>query len=355
MQCGKTTVLDWLTRLVHRKLPASNVSGPVIYRAIEAWKPTLLIDEVDTFLDKNDELRGILNSGHTRATAFVLRSEGDNFEPKSFSTWSAKALALIGRLPGTLHDRSIVLGLRRKLPSEKIEKLRHAPPELFESLIRRCVRFARDNAQVVRAARPEIPAELNDRAGDNWEPLMAIADVAGGEWPKLARDAARARSKAEENAASVNLELLADIREVFKADRIHSAELVQLLTASEEKPWATFNRGKPISTTQLSRRLRAFGILSRSMRAGEENRKGYYREDFEDAFGRYLPSLGQPSGIEASQRHNPVSMRVSGDIQNVTAPPLCRIEETPGAAPALVCDGVTDENPQPRETERFSV
>jgi putative DNA primase/helicase len=127
-RCGKSTVLALLGRLVPRSLPAVNISGPCLFRAVEAWSPTLLIDEADSFLRNSEELRGILNSGHTRDLAFVIRNVavGDDYEPRRFKTWGAKAIALIGKLPDTLADRSIEISLKRKLPGEPTERLRHA-------------------------------------------------------------------------------------------------------------------------------------------------------------------------------------------------------------------------------------
>jgi putative DNA primase/helicase len=144
------------------------------------------VDEADTFIRDSDDLRGILNSGHTRELAFVIRTVGDDHEPRKFSTWGAKAIALIGGLKDTLADRSIEVALKRKLPGEHVERLRHADPEVLHTLARRCARWAADHAEKIRAARPSMPDGLHDRAQDNWEPLIAIADLAGGDWPKLA-------------------------------------------------------------------------------------------------------------------------------------------------------------------------
>src|SRR5262249_26279091 len=147
--------------------------------------------EADSFLPDNEELRGVLNSGHRRATAVTVRCVGDDLEPKTFSTWCAKAIALIGKLPGTLADRSIKVALRRKGRAERVERLRHTRlgNETAE-LQRKAARWATDNVNALRSADPSIPETLNDRAGDCWRPLLAIADRAGGEWPELARSAA---------------------------------------------------------------------------------------------------------------------------------------------------------------------
>ena len=123
-ECGKTVLLDLLDGLVPKVLPACNVTSSVVFRIIEERAPTLLIDEADTFLPDSNELRGILDSGHRRSNAFVLRNVGENQEPKHFRTWSAKVVALIGKLPPTLDSRSIHIRLRRMLATESVMPLR---------------------------------------------------------------------------------------------------------------------------------------------------------------------------------------------------------------------------------------
>src|SRR5262249_17680748 len=152
------------------------------------WHPTLIIDEADTFLAENEELRGILNSGHNRRNAFVVRSVGENFDPKQFSTWAPKAIAKIGKLPPTLYGRSIRLELQRKTADETVKPLRADRLEHLKPLLQKAARWAADNINALREADPELPKELHGRAADNWRPLIAIADRAGGEWPKRARE-----------------------------------------------------------------------------------------------------------------------------------------------------------------------
>ena len=132
-RCGKTTTLSILSRLVHRPLPASSITAPAMFRTIESAQPTLLVDEADTFLHDNPELKGILNSGHYRTAAFVVRTVGEDHEPRRFSTWAAVAIAKIGNLPDTLQDRSIVIPMRRRVKTERVEPLRmDRTPDLDE-------------------------------------------------------------------------------------------------------------------------------------------------------------------------------------------------------------------------------
>jgi len=290
-RCGKSQLLFLLNRIVNRPLAASNITPAALFRSIDAWQPTLLIDEADTFMKDDNELRGLINCGHTRDSAYIVRVVGDDYEPTRFSTWGAKALAGIGKLPDTIMDRAINLELRRKLPEEKSERLRHTDPILFKVLSAKLARFAEDYSSNIRNAKPELPEKLNDRAQDNWEPLLAIADIAGNEWSQLARAAAFKLSGEAEQPQSIGVQLLADIAEIYEPqciDRFSSTELVTALCKDDEKPWATYNREQPITPRQIASRLREFGIISNTIRFGAVTAKGYYYMQFADAFSRYL-------------------------------------------------------------------
>lgn len=294
-RCGKSQLLFLLSRLVNRPLSASNITSAALFRSIDAWQPTLLIDEADTFMRENEELRGIINCGHTRDSAKIIRVVGEDYTPTTFTVWGAKALAGIGHLPDTIMDRAIPLELRRKLANEQTLRLRHGEPDLFKTLTAKLARLSEDYSSKIQQAKPELPDTLNDRAQDNWEPLLAIADIAGEEWPTLARLAAAKISGDNEQSKSLGVELLSDIKEIFEVkclDRIPSSELVRLLCSDEEKPWATYNRGSPIKPRQLANRLREFGIISNTIRIGVTTAKGYMKSQFTDSFARYLtPSV----------------------------------------------------------------
>lgn len=290
-RCGKSQLLTLLSKLVYRPLTTSNISSAALFRTIDAWRPTMLVDEADSFMKENEDIRGLLNSGHTRDVAYIIRVVGDDHEPKRFSTWGAKALAGIGKLADTLMDRAVVLELRRKLPHEEVERLRHAEPGLFDTLAAKLCRFAEDNQETVRLARPDLPAKLNDRAQDNWEPLLAIADVVGAQWPTFARNAALKISGAADSGLTIGVELLSDIQEIFdakKVDRFSTADLITALCEDDEKSWATFNRGRQISPRQVAKRLSDYGISSNTIRVGGSTPKGFMKSQFEDAFFRYL-------------------------------------------------------------------
>ncbi len=345
-RCGKSQLLFLLGKLSYRPLTASNISPAALFRSIDAWKPTLLVDEADAFMRDNEELRGLLNCGHTRESAYIIRTVGDDFTPTRFNVWGAKALAGIGHLADTLMDRSITLELRRKLPHEITERMRYAEPGLFDDLVAKLARFAEDHRDTVRRARPALPPSLNDRAQDNWEPLLAIADVAGGTWPDLARKAALKLSGVDSPTMSTGTELLADIKEVFehkKLSKISTADLIAALCDDDEKAWATYNLGRPVSPKQVAKRLRDFGIKSKNVRIGYDTPKGFDLEQFQEAFARYLstPPENPPHPPQTPEASNDEASRVA-DVSPRSG--TTNASATPEPAPVLGCGGVAGKN-----------
>lgn len=354
-RCGKSQLLTLLGRLVCRPITASSISPAALFRAIDAWEPTLLIDEVDACMKDNEELRGIINSGHTRDSAYVIRTVGETFTPTKFSTWGAKALSGIGHVADTLMDRAIILELRRKLPHEQVDRLRYAEPGLFDTLAAKLARFAMDYSEQVRQARPYLPPNLNDRAQDNWEPLLAIAMVAGTEWLEIATKTALKISGSESDAQSIGVELLADIQEVFEEkaiDRISTADLIKALCEDEEKPWATYNRGIPIKPRQLASRLKSYSIASKPVRFGSVGvAKGYEKKQFDEAFSRYIPSPPSVSVTEL-QANNSKGLSVTDDkLRNLYVTDRKSLEP----APILGCNLVTDRIPLTSSSKRVEV
>jgi len=350
-RCGKSQLLFLLGRLSARSITASSISPAALYRAIDAWSPTLLIDEADAFMKDNEELRGIINSGHTRDSAYVIRTVGDTFTPTKFNTWGAKAIAGIGHIADTLMDRAVILELRRKLPHESVDRLRYAEPDLFHNLRSKLARFAEDYSEQVRQARPPLPAILNDRAQDNWEPLLAIAMVAGGRWLEIGTAAALKLSGTESAAQTIGTELLADIQEIFEAkdaDRISTADLIKALCEDDEKVWSTYNRGNPIKPRQLANKLKGYGISSNTLRFKHSGTaKGYERDQFEESFSRYLAPPPLPS-VTPLQPSSTGHLGVT-DSENVT------VTVTDRAASNIPinrnCYAVTDRAPSPGENK----
>jgi Protein of unknown function (DUF3631) len=253
--------------------------------------PTLLIDEADTFLKENDELRGILNTGHKRGGQ-ILRTVGEDHEPRQFSTWAPTAIAMIGRLPDTLNDRSVVINLRRRKPQEGVMPFRSDRANDIRLLARKMARWAQDHTVALTAADPDM-GQLMNRVADNWRPLFAIAEAAGGKWPTHVRSIAQA-AEAQKDDQSIKAMLLCDIRDIRderpREDRIGSAELASILGSMEDRPWSEWGRSqKPITASALSRLLSPFGILTGTRRKGDEVFKGYIWSAFDEAFASYLP------------------------------------------------------------------
>ncbi len=349
-ECAKTLLQTVLGRMAYRPLPAANASLSALFRAVELWKPTLLIDEADTFFRDNPELHGLVNAGYKRGGS-VLRSEAaaDSFEPRVFSVYCAKSIAGIAlekHLPDSTMSRGIVLNLRRKLPHEAVLRLRHADNGMFELVAAKLTRFAEDYSQQARLARPPLPDELNDRAQDNWEPLLAIAECAGPDWLKRATAAALKLSNTSDQAVSTGNQLLADIQAVFagrlatQGPKISTVELIEALAEDAERPWATYNHGKQLSPRQLAKQLTIYGIGSKTVRLDTgKTPKGYEFSQFEDAFARYLAG---PPNLPPQRNAPPAAISgIAGPVAD--RPPGCRNDPgPPEPMPGLDCGGVAD-------------
>lgn len=345
--CGKTQLLTLAGRMVYKPLVASNMRGATLFRIAEKWHPTILIDEADTFIKTDGDMAGLINAGYTRDAAFAWRLVGESFEPKAFNVWGAKAfagIALQKHLPDATLSRGIVFELRRKLPHESVQRLRHAAPDLFEGITAKLARFAADYSQRVRLARPVLPEALSDRAQDNWEPLLAIAACAGAEWVTRATEAALKLSGAGEQTVSTGVELLADIQQVFEsagADKISTADLIAALHGDDEKRWAAYNRGQAITPRQVGRLLNEYGIRSKNVRLGHHISKGYEQTQFLDAIARYLPKNPVLSATPL-QPSCDAALSVA-DGKNV--PPTKNLSATPEPAPQAACSAVADRKP----------
>jgi putative DNA primase/helicase len=324
-RCGKTSALIILLYLTPRSELASNISPSAVFRYVELAHPTLLMDEADSAMKDNEEMRNILNSAHTRAAAYVVRNEEKDgkYVPRRFSTWCPKAIATIRSLADTLEDRSITVTLQRKPKTAKVARLRKRDNDEFAILRRKVARWAVDNSSKLEDPDPSIPDVLNDRAADNWRPLLAIADLAGGEWPHLARSAACVLSGEGHDVASANVRLLGDIREAFgELDAIRTVDLLAKLTADPERPWVEWRRGQKLTPKQLGGLLADFRITSETVSVpGLPDAKGYKRVRFDEAWEAYLPGQNsvarqdQPS--EASKRRNADGSSTTGDFRSV--------------------------------------
>ena len=293
-RCGKTNLVLILQAIVRNPQVASNISASALFRLIDQSHPTLLIDEADTQLPGNEMMRSIVNAGHTRKAAKIIRSVGKDadYEPRVFDVFGPKVLAGIGSLPSTIEDRAIQIRMRRRTRQEQVEPLRQDRIDQQIGWIgNEILDFITPYLDELRDADPPVPAGLtSDRARDNWRPLFAIADVVGGDWPRRARQAASLLSGDIEE--EIGILILQDLRGFFTerdANRLSSAEIVNRLIQLEERPWATWNYGKPLTARDLSKLLKPFGISPREFRIRDKVLRGYERQDLDDAFDRYLP------------------------------------------------------------------
>jgi hypothetical protein len=312
LRSGKSRLLTILGLLVAKPWYTGHVTGAALVRKTHKEKPTLLLDESDAAFQRGSEysenLRGILNTGFERDGKISL-CVGKDWDPKDFLTFSPKAIGGIGRLPETIEDRAIPIELQRKLRTEVVSRFRKRKVRLEADKLRKSLEHhARLHIAALRAAEPEMPERLNDRQQDVCEPLLAIADLAGGDWPQRARTAlldVLGSETARDDGAGVAL--LRDIRTCFATrgtDRLSTAELLECLYAMESSPWSEFNRGLPIKPPGLARLLKPFGTGPQNIRFNSGTRKGYLREDFADAWERYLPEtapLSPPEGQQTRQ------------------------------------------------------
>ncbi len=356
-RCGKSTLRETMEAMARQAMPTSNITPAALFRTIDLAKPTITIDEADTFLANNEDLRGIINSGHARKGAFVIRCDGDDNQPKRFSTWAPMAIFMIKLPADTIVDRSIVIQLRRKLPGERVERLPLYLDERCLPIRRRCVRWAEDNAEKLKRADPDMPQHGNDRALDNWLPLFAIAEAAGGEWTVKVRLAFNGLETLDEDDGIGPL-ILRDIRTVFterRIERMFSRELVDALIEIEESPWAEWRRGKPLTQNSLARLLKPFGIRPKEIRTGPDHAKGYELNQFLDAFARYIDDRTETNGeknefcpdppFQTATPRQTSNHAVYSDFQTATQNKVVAVEKHVEAAPQADCRGVADENP----------
>ncbi|MBW3591954.1 MAG: DUF3631 domain-containing protein [Actinobacteria bacterium] len=334
---GKTRALEVTELLVPNPIEAVNVTPSYLFRKVgdeEAGAPTILFDEVDTVFGPkakdNEEIRGLLNAGHRRgAVAGRCVVRGKLVTTEEIPAYCAVALAGLGGLPDTLISRSVVIRMRRRAPDEQIQPFRRrVHGDEGHRLRDRLGEWAASAAPRLANAWPELPDSIEDRDADIWEPLLAIADAAGGDWPEKARVAAVALV-ADSRAAtpSLGVKLLEDVKEVFgDAEAMSSKDLLEALNEIEESPWGDLY-GKGLNARGLAQRLRAYGVHSKNVRIGDRIPKGYTREDLYDAWKRYVSdSKGRIEG------ENDVGASPQESATNVTSATAATIQRRLAAA-----------------------
>lgn len=311
---GKSRALEVTEPLVPRPVHAVNTTPAYLFRKVsdDDGRPTILYDEIDTVFGPkakdNEDIRGMLNAGHRKgATAGRCVMRGKVVETEELPAYCAVALAGLDDLPDTIMTRSVVVRMRRRAPGEHVEpwrpRVNHPDAHTLRDRL-----FAWSGSRTVVAKLsgdywPDIPEQVTDRDADVWEALLAVADLAGGHWPELARGAAVALVAAsKDRAPSIGVLLLRDIREVFTkadADQLTTEHLLSELNKMDESPWPTIRRGEPLDGRGLSQRLGKYGIGSK-LHAGERGLRGYTKAQFADAWSRYLPDVSATSAPPAT-------------------------------------------------------
>ena len=301
MRCGKSTLLSVLNRLVNRPMQVSGMSSAALYRSVEKWRPTLLLDEADSFLKAKSEsaeaLRGIINSCWTRESAFKSVCVGKSHSVTAFPTYTPIAIAGIGNLEKafvTIADRSIVIKLQRKLNTKKLSRLTMDDDSLayFDFIRQQCHTWA-DQKDGTVGGYQQMDADwleaMDDRTRDNYEVLNAIARTCFLErkWLKQAYEANKYTSESE----NIDSQLLNDIYDYFvekKEDFAPTNALINYLCEKPERPWSTWSRGSEISAYSLARKLKDYEIKPNKKRQGTHVVRGYFYDDnFKKQLGRY--------------------------------------------------------------------
>jgi len=345
-RCGKSRLLDLVEAMCHNPLLTVNASPSAVYRSIGLARkdpPTILLDEADTIFGAkagdNEDLRGLLNAGHQRGRP-ALRFNAATYKVEKIETFAMAALAGIGAMPDTIEDRALVIRMRRRAPGESVAPYRMGRDGAALADLRARLRaWVRVHLDELRGAAPAMPVE--DRAADTWEPLIALADRAGGTWPEATRDAAVILTETRDaNAqASVQTRLLADCQTAFAdADALPTATLLERLKADPEAPWSTWGP-TGLTAMRLGNLLREFDIASRNLRLPTGQAKGYERASFADAWARYCPT---PPGGKPSQPSQPSHDTVSAGQRahsSGTASENKPSQSRPSPAPAvcIVC------------------
>ncbi len=375
-RCGKSTLLRVCAEVVFNPWRTDRVSAAALYRKIHADHPTLLLDETDAAFKSGEEyseaLRGILNSGHTRdGTVTVCISHGDDIQ--TFSTFCPKTFAGLTKLANTLMDRSVQIVMRRKVKGEQVARARHRElKEAAKPLVEQLTNwYLQADTKALRYARPALPEELDDRAQDGWEPLLAIADAAGGEWPERARKAALHLSAGMNRIVdedNVGVNLLRDLRTIFEQykdaygkprDRFTTDFLLLILNQNDESPWGGWHQGKGLTARDLAKILSAFEvdpvnrpgvkIGPRQIWFNDKKERGYLAGEFQDAFARYLALDSKPSCCSPSDPVGAVEPATDKVIRELSDPvgipliPGAKNAENPRQTPIL--PDLPDKNP----------
>ncbi|MEU2239879.1 DUF3631 domain-containing protein [Streptomyces sp. NPDC018338] len=304
---GKSRALEIIELLTPRAVSTVSASANALYRLVGSSEglPTVLFDEVDTIFgpkaNADESLRGFLNAGYRRiGGALRCVGDGSNQNAQVFDSYCAVAMAGLGSLPDTVLTRSVIVRMRRRARNEKVESYRQRIHQKEGHALRdKLATWAGQVRDRVREAWPEMPEGVTDRPADVWEPLLAIADAAGGDWPERARTACVELVNASQidDKGSIGIRLLTDLRDhvLIGLDRLPTVAIIDRLNALDDAPWADMN-GRPLDSRGLSKMLREYmtvdntPVVARNIRTAGGVLKGYYAADLADAWARYCPA-----------------------------------------------------------------
>jgi putative DNA primase/helicase len=292
-RCGKSTLLDLISCLVKKPTVASNMTAAPLFRIIEQYQPTVLLDEADAYLRQNEEVRLIVNAGHKKGGA-VFRCVGDDHQPRAFNVFGPMVIAGIGSQRDTIEDRSIIINMKRKMRDEVTEPFRTDKPGNAEAPARQCARWVVDARTRLGGADPTIPKGVYNRAADNWRPLLAVAETIGGALQERVRIVAQTKTAEASAGENYGTMLLADIRTLFveqQSQPLFSDDIVKRLCVWDDRPWGDMGRGQSLTTHKLASLLIQFGIGPQQIKFWNVNKRGYRAEQFADAWDRYLDPL----------------------------------------------------------------
>jgi putative DNA primase/helicase len=284
---GKSTALGVLHWLVQRPYAAVEATGAAAYRIIDQLKPTLLLDEADTLFRRNTALAHIINSSWTNSGQTIPRV-GPRGTVVGYNPYSVQAIAMKGlNMPGPTLSRCVTCMIWPKLPSETVEDFNYTDDEEFRTIRSKLLRWVLDNAATLRDANPESAPGFSNRIKMNWKLLLAIADRAGGAWPKRARAAALELYSESNNESDddVDVRAFAVVEQLLHGrEELTSAEVCAAMTEEPTSEWCNFRGKGPISQTQLAALFRPYGIYTVKLSKG----RGYRRAQFKQPFARLL-------------------------------------------------------------------
>jgi hypothetical protein len=317
--CGKTMLQDIVLSLSNRAMGTANTSASALFRIVEIHRPTVFVDEADTFLAKNEDMQGLINSGHRRGKP-LWRTEkvGNELVPKAFDVFCPKCIAGIAlerHLAEATMSRGIVINMRRRLPAERVERWSRVHADAAESLTRGLAWIGLHKREEIECADPQLPEALSDRDQDNWRPLFAIAQCAGPDWAERAKQAALKISANRTDVESISDDLLKDLRDILEAHDaklratpnankslryIATEDLLEALIQCEDSDWARYSRGEQLTSKQLAKLLAPYGLRPKTVRIREGmTPKGYEIAMLREVITRYAQD-GEPDALQSA-------------------------------------------------------